>query len=185
MGNNSRLKLGWVIFLIQRHVALCVPSAESSRSVRGLRKGVSGKPYPRLCNARRPQLDMLLSTFSEKKSWIRILWIWVLLNTLSHLFFLNSDQTYMLLDIHYCISYLFNKTFGQLDNWELSIQFSSPFDGGPWVCYCVFHKAFNLLFISKYHNYFNLLQVFLKYCLLVVDLHFVLKSSIWMSFLTK
>jgi len=28
-----------------------VPSAESSRSVRGLGKGVSGKPYPRLCNA--------------------------------------------------------------------------------------------------------------------------------------
>ena len=35
-----------------------VPSAESSRSVRGLRKGVSGKPYPRLCNARRPGLDL-------------------------------------------------------------------------------------------------------------------------------
>ena len=28
-----------------------VPSAESSRSVRGLGKGVSGKPYPRQCNA--------------------------------------------------------------------------------------------------------------------------------------
>ena len=35
----------------------CVPSAESSRSVRGLGKGVSGKPYPRLCNARRPRLE--------------------------------------------------------------------------------------------------------------------------------
>jgi len=34
-----------------------VPSAESSRSVRGLGKGVSGKPYPRLCDARRPQLE--------------------------------------------------------------------------------------------------------------------------------
>ena len=34
-----------------------VPSAESSRSVRGLGKGVSGKPYPRLCNARRPWLE--------------------------------------------------------------------------------------------------------------------------------
>ena len=34
-----------------------IPSAESSRSVRGLRKGVSGKPYPRLCNARRPRLE--------------------------------------------------------------------------------------------------------------------------------
>ena len=33
------------------------PSAESSRSVRGLGKGVSGKPYPRLCNARRPRLE--------------------------------------------------------------------------------------------------------------------------------
>jgi len=33
-----------------------VTSAESSRSVRGLGKGVSGKPYPRLCNARRPRL---------------------------------------------------------------------------------------------------------------------------------
>ena len=34
-----------------------VPSAESSRSVRGLGKSVSGKPYPRLYNARRPQLE--------------------------------------------------------------------------------------------------------------------------------
>ena len=34
-----------------------VPSAESFRSVRGLGKGVSGKPYPRLCNARRPRLE--------------------------------------------------------------------------------------------------------------------------------
>ena len=34
-----------------------VPSAESSRSVRGLGKDVSGKPYPRLCNARRPRLE--------------------------------------------------------------------------------------------------------------------------------
>ena len=33
-----------------------VPSAESSRSMRGLGKGVSGKPYPRLSNARRPRL---------------------------------------------------------------------------------------------------------------------------------
>ena len=32
-------------------------SAESSRSVRGLGKGVSGKPYPRLCNAGRPRLE--------------------------------------------------------------------------------------------------------------------------------
>ena len=34
-----------------------VPSAESSRSVRGLGKGIIGKPYPRLCNARRPRLE--------------------------------------------------------------------------------------------------------------------------------
>ncbi|XP_066388256.1 uncharacterized protein [Miscanthus floridulus] len=34
-----------------------VPSAESSRSVQGLGKGVSGKPYPRMCNARRPRLE--------------------------------------------------------------------------------------------------------------------------------
>jgi len=34
-----------------------VPSVESSRSVRGLGKGVSGKPYPCLCNARRPRLE--------------------------------------------------------------------------------------------------------------------------------
>ena len=34
-----------------------VPSAESSRSVRGLGKGVSGKPYPHLCNTRRPRLE--------------------------------------------------------------------------------------------------------------------------------
>jgi hypothetical protein len=32
-----------------------VPSAERSRSVRGMGKGVSGKPYPRLCNTRRPR----------------------------------------------------------------------------------------------------------------------------------
>ena len=31
-----------------------VPNAESSRSMRGLRKGVSDKPYPHLCNAGRP-----------------------------------------------------------------------------------------------------------------------------------
>ena len=31
-----------------------VPSAESSRSVRGMGKGVSDKPYPCLCNVRRP-----------------------------------------------------------------------------------------------------------------------------------
>jgi len=41
-----------------------VPSAESSRSVRGLGKGVSGKPYPRLCNARRPRLE--LGTFRSQ-----------------------------------------------------------------------------------------------------------------------
>ena len=34
-----------------------VPSAESPRFVRGLGKGVSGKPYPRLCNARRLRLE--------------------------------------------------------------------------------------------------------------------------------
>ena len=34
-----------------------VPSAESSRSVRGLGNGVSGKSYPRLCNVRRPRLE--------------------------------------------------------------------------------------------------------------------------------
>ena len=34
-----------------------VPIAESSRSVWSLGKGVSGKPYPRLCNARRPRLE--------------------------------------------------------------------------------------------------------------------------------
>jgi len=34
-----------------------VPSAESSCSVWGLGKGVSGKPYLRMCNARRPRLE--------------------------------------------------------------------------------------------------------------------------------
>ncbi|GJN13300.1 hypothetical protein PR202_ga31655 [Eleusine coracana subsp. coracana] len=34
-----------------------VPSAESSRTVRGLGKGFSGRPYPRLCNAGRPRLE--------------------------------------------------------------------------------------------------------------------------------
>ena len=37
--------------------AIPPPSAESSRSVRGLGKGVSGKPYPHLCNAMRPRLE--------------------------------------------------------------------------------------------------------------------------------
>ena len=41
-----------------------VPSAESSRSVRRLGKGVSGKPYPRLCNAKRPRLK--LETFRSQ-----------------------------------------------------------------------------------------------------------------------
>ena len=62
-------ELSWVTYKIK--LVLCirsvasdtstekksVPSAESSRSVRGLGKGVSGKPYPRLCNARRPRLE--------------------------------------------------------------------------------------------------------------------------------
>ena len=55
----------WVIFKmiapkvtkVLNHCTKGVPSAESSRSVRGLGKGVSGKPYPRLCNARRPRLE--------------------------------------------------------------------------------------------------------------------------------
>ena len=34
-----------------------VPSVDSSRSMWGLGKGVSGEPYPRLCNARRPRLE--------------------------------------------------------------------------------------------------------------------------------
>ena len=41
-------------------VNLCkkgISSAESSRSVQDLGKGVSGKPYSRLCNARRPRLE--------------------------------------------------------------------------------------------------------------------------------
>ena len=55
-------KLQWKkvhIMISEAKVALKrgVPSAESSRSVRGLGKGVSGKPYPRLCNARRPRLE--------------------------------------------------------------------------------------------------------------------------------
>ena len=54
------------IYILKRHTRLIrhgqmikrgVPSAESSRSVRGLGKGVSGKPYPRLCNVRRPRLE--------------------------------------------------------------------------------------------------------------------------------
>ena len=68
-------RLGGVARTIVLHPAICagwqkeelyeklqtvkkgVPSAESSRSVRGLGKGVSGKPYPRLCDARRPRLE--------------------------------------------------------------------------------------------------------------------------------
>ena len=34
-----------------------VPNAGSFYSVQGLGKGVSGKPYPRLCNARRLRLE--------------------------------------------------------------------------------------------------------------------------------
>jgi len=43
---------------------------ESSRSVRGLGKDVSGKPYPRLCNARRPRLEP--GTFRSQISIIQI-----------------------------------------------------------------------------------------------------------------
>ena len=56
LGTWKRLAFGLLINL----VCVCAseqPSAESSRSVRGLGKGVSGKPYPRLCNARRPRLE--------------------------------------------------------------------------------------------------------------------------------
>jgi len=42
---------------LEGHIKKGVPSAESSRSVRGLGKGISGKPYPRLCNARRLRLE--------------------------------------------------------------------------------------------------------------------------------
>ncbi|GJN14273.1 hypothetical protein PR202_gb01074 [Eleusine coracana subsp. coracana] len=46
-----------------------VPSAESSRTVRGLGKGFSGRPYPRLCNAGRPRLEpgtcWLQATFQQ------------------------------------------------------------------------------------------------------------------------
>ncbi|GJN13123.1 hypothetical protein PR202_ga31459 [Eleusine coracana subsp. coracana] len=51
-----------------------VPSAESSRTVRGLGKGFSGRPYPRLCNAGRPRLEpgtcwlQALSLYSESSS---------------------------------------------------------------------------------------------------------------------
>ncbi|XP_066331124.1 protein-L-isoaspartate O-methyltransferase-like isoform X2 [Miscanthus floridulus] len=37
--------------------SLSIHVAESFSSVRGLGKGVSGKPYPGLCNARRPRLE--------------------------------------------------------------------------------------------------------------------------------
>ena len=48
-----------------------VPSAESSRSVRGLGNGVSGKPYPRLCNARRPRLEP--GTFRSQAWWSKMM----------------------------------------------------------------------------------------------------------------
>ena len=53
-GNNNCLNLSY-----KTHIGMKkgVPSAESSRSVQGLGKGVSGKPYSRLCNARRPRLE--------------------------------------------------------------------------------------------------------------------------------
>ena len=52
MGSNIEKKT-YVIELCTKGV----PSAESSRHVRGLGKGVSGKSYPRLCNTRRPRLE--------------------------------------------------------------------------------------------------------------------------------
>ena len=51
-----------------------VPNAESSRSVRGLGKGVSGKPYPRLCNARRPRLES--GTFRSQADTMDMLIYW-------------------------------------------------------------------------------------------------------------
>ena len=44
-------------FIFHSFIKKGVPSAESSCSVQGLGKGVSGKPYPSLCNARRPRLE--------------------------------------------------------------------------------------------------------------------------------
>ena len=49
------LKMALLVRLLNKKKG--VPSAESSRSMRGLGKGVSGKPYPRLCNARRLRLE--------------------------------------------------------------------------------------------------------------------------------
>ncbi|KAK3154108.1 hypothetical protein QOZ80_2BG0186170 [Eleusine coracana subsp. coracana] len=43
--------------LLLKILLKAVPSAESSRTVRGLGKGFSGRPYPRLCNAGRPRLE--------------------------------------------------------------------------------------------------------------------------------
>ena len=61
MANRARWMMkyekGLVDILHENNKKKGVPSAESSRSVRGLGKGVSGKPYPRLCNARRPRLE--------------------------------------------------------------------------------------------------------------------------------
>ena len=48
---------GLVDMLHENNKKKSVPSAESFCSVWGLGKGVSGKPYPRLCNARRLRLE--------------------------------------------------------------------------------------------------------------------------------
>ena len=48
-----------------------VPSAESSRSVRGLGKGVSGKPYPRLCD----QLSVLNFVPAWPAGWLQRAWV--------------------------------------------------------------------------------------------------------------
>ena len=66
-----------------------VPSAESSRSVRGQGKGVSGKPYPRLCNARRPRLEP--GTFRSQA--VRL----YRLHQARPSLFLNEDAIYFLL----------------------------------------------------------------------------------------
>ncbi|GJM86311.1 hypothetical protein PR202_ga02160 [Eleusine coracana subsp. coracana] len=45
------------LVILKNFILKAVPSAESSRTVRGLGKGFSGRPYPRLCNAGRPRLE--------------------------------------------------------------------------------------------------------------------------------
>jgi len=60
--------------LFSRNMKKGRTQCRSFRSVQDLGKGVSGKAYPRLCNARRPRLETLKLNHIEKKIHLHSHW---------------------------------------------------------------------------------------------------------------